>query len=278
MPELPEVETVRRGISPVLEGVTLKDVIVRRPKLRIEIPKDFSRVLTNKVVEKVSRKSKYILLYVKDAPVVILHLGMSGKLLIHPGTKPHPVLEKHDHIIFDTERGDRLIFNDPRRFGLVTFANPEAVDSHPLLASMGPEPLANDFNADYLFKRLSSRKSAIKAALLDQKIIAGLGNIYVCEALFRSGIHPERQAGSLSIEQVNQLVPVIRDVIREAIEAGGSTLKDYAKVDGTLGYFQHQFQVYDRAGESCSIMGCSGVIGRITQQGRSSYFCNACQK
>ena len=278
MPELPEVETVRRGIAPVLEGAKLVKVMARRKNLRIPIPDNFSAALTGKKILKVGRRSKYILLYIEDGPVVILHLGMSGKVTLYNLAGSHvPEFGKHDHLIFETECGMRMVYNDPRRFGLVTFAELDNLDDHPLLASMGPEPLTNSFHADYLGDKLARRKSPIKNALLDQKIIAGLGNIYVCEALFRAHINPERHACKISHHEIDMLVPIINDIIREAIAAGGSTLKDYAQVDGELGYFQHSFQAYGREHQPCLNQDCSGTIVRIAQSGRSTFYCKSCQ-
>lgn len=278
MPELPEVETVRRGIAPVLEGAIFTKVVARRKNLRIPIPENFSSALTGKKVLSVGRRSKYILLYIEDGPVVILHLGMSGKVTLYKHEKAGvPKLGKHDHLIFDTDSGMRMIYTDPRRFGLITFADPDTLEDHALLASMGPEPLSNSFHADYLRDKLANRKSPIKNVLLDQKVIAGLGNIYVCEALFRSHINPERHATSLSEKDIESLVPIINDIIREAIASGGSTLKDYAQVDGELGYFQHSFQAYGREGKPCLSQGCSGTIERIAQSGRSTFYCKSCQ-
>ncbi|WP_417465885.1 bifunctional DNA-formamidopyrimidine glycosylase/DNA-(apurinic or apyrimidinic site) lyase [Kordiimonas sp.] len=277
MPELPEVETVRRGLAPVLEGTVIKSAVARRPDLRIPIPTDFSARLTGNKVERLTRRSKYILIECADGLIVILHLGMSGRVTIVPAGTPIPEPGKHDHIILVTERGDHIFYNDTRRFGMVTFTSVSGMASHPLLKDIGPEPLGNSFNTNVLGDGLRTRKSAIKAALLDQKLVAGLGNIYVCEALWRAGIHPARIAQSVTGEEVSKLVPIIRDVLAEAIEAGGSTLKDYARTDGELGYFQHSFKAYGREGEGCSKPGCGGTVERIVQQGRSSFFCGTCQ-
>ncbi|WP_417462369.1 bifunctional DNA-formamidopyrimidine glycosylase/DNA-(apurinic or apyrimidinic site) lyase [Kordiimonas sp.] len=277
MPELPEVETVRRGLAPVLEGVVIKSAVARRPDLRIPIPLDFSARLTDNKVERLTRRSKYILIECTDGLIVILHLGMSGRVTITPAGADVPEPGKHDHIILATERGDHIFYNDTRRFGMVTFTTSEDMATHPLIKNIGPEPLGNAFNTDVLNDGLTGRKSSIKAALLDQKLVAGLGNIYVCEALWRAGIHPARTAHSVTGEGASRLVPVIRDVLNEAIEAGGSTLKDYARTDGELGYFQHSFKAYGREGEGCSKPGCGGTVERIVQQGRSSFFCGTCQ-
>ncbi len=277
MPELPEVETVRRGLAPVLEGAVIKSAVARRPDLRIPIPTDFSSRLSGNKVERLTRRSKYILIECADGLIVIVHLGMSGRVTIVPAGTPTPEPGKHDHIILVTERGDHIFYNDTRRFGMVTFTSVSDMAAHPLLKDIGPEPLGNAFNTDVLRDGLRARKSTIKAALLDQKLVAGLGNIYVCEALWRAGIHPARIAQSVTGEEVSKLVPIIRDVLAEAIEAGGSTLKDHARTDGELGYFQHSFKAYGREGEGCSKPGCGGTVERIVQQGRSSFFCGTCQ-
>lgn len=277
MPELPEVETVRRGLAPILEGAVIKSAIARRPDLRIPIPADFSARLTGNRIERLSRRSKYILIECIDGLVVILHLGMSGRVTVIPANDHLPEPGKHDHIILVTERGDHIFYNDTRRFGMVTFTTSNDLATHPLIKDIGPEPLGNTFNTTILNAGLAGRKSSIKAALLDQKLVAGLGNIYVCEALWRAGIHPGRIAQSVTGDNVSGLVPIIRDVLNEAIQAGGSTLKDYARTDGELGYFQHSFKVYGREGEGCSKPGCGGTVERIVQQGRSSFFCGTCQ-
>ena len=279
MPELPEVETVRRGIAPALEGARFIKAYARRKDLRIAIPENFSATLTGKKILTVGRRSKYILIYIEEGPVVILHLGMSGKVtLYNMHDDSAPALGKHDHLVFETDSGVRMVYTDPRRFGLITFAEPDTLEAHPMLASMGPEPLSNSFHADYLGEKIAKRKSPIKNVLLDQKIIAGLGNIYVCEALFRARINPKRLASTIKQDEVSRLVPIINDVIREAIEAGGSSLKDYAQVDGELGYFQHRFQAYGREDEACLNDDCDGTIGRITQSGRSTFYCQKCQE
>jgi len=278
MPELPEVETVRRGIAPVLEGTRFIRADARRPDLRVPIPENFSKALVGKRVRHVGRASKYLLIYMEDGLVMILHLGMSGKItLYNEADGPPPEPAKHDHLHFETDGGITMMFNDPRRFGLVVFSDETSLDQHPLIASMGPEPLANGFNSAYLGEQLARRKAPIKNILLDQKVIAGLGNIYVCEALYRAGVHPARPANKLTDKEISALTGIIRDVINEAIAAGGSTLKDYAQVDGELGYFQHRFKVYGRGGEPCLTKGCGSEIERIVQAARSSFFCPSCQ-
>ena len=277
MPELPEVETVRRGLLPALEGTTLVEAIARAPKLRFPIPADFSARLTGNRIERLTRRSKYILMECADGLIVILHLGMSGRVTIHDKSNAPAAYGKHDHVVLKTDRGDTIIYNDARRFGLLLFSDRNSVQDHPLIRDIGPEPLGNEFNTDVLKAGLMGRKSSIKAALLDQKLVAGLGNIYVCEALWRAGIHPSRQALSLNSSEIETLTPIIRQVLADAIEAGGSTLKDYVQASGELGYFQHSFRAYGREGEACLREGCGGTVGRIVQQGRSSFYCDTCQ-
>ncbi|MFC4348572.1 bifunctional DNA-formamidopyrimidine glycosylase/DNA-(apurinic or apyrimidinic site) lyase [Kordiimonas lipolytica] len=278
MPELPEVETVRRGLVPVLEGAVIKSAAANRPDLRLPIPVDFAERLTGNRIERLTRRSKYILIECADGLVVILHLGMSGRVTITPAGSPAPEVGKHDHVVIVTDRGDHIVYNDTRRFGIITFTSRDEMDSHPLLKNIGPEPLGNQFNLDVLNAGLKGRKSSIKAALLDQKLVAGLGNIYVCEALWRAGISPKRTADSVAGKRAERLFPIIREVLTQAIEAGGSTLKDYARVDGELGYFQHSFQAYGREGEECSKPGCGGTVSRIVQSNRSTFYCPSCQR
>ena len=278
MPELPEVETVRRGLAPVLEGVRLEKATAHIPKLRVDLPSDFDERLSGNHVTQLTRRSKYILIECADGLIAILHLGMSGRITIHASSEPHPPREKHDHVTLLTERGDLVVFNDTRRFGLIVFSDKDTINEHPLIREIGPEPLGNSFNADYFYEKIKKRKSPIKTTLLDQKLVAGLGNIYVCEALWRTGIHPTRLASSLSRKEADKLVPVIRDVLSEAIAAGGSTLKDYAQVSGELGYFQHSFKAYGREGETCLTADCQSKIERIVQSNRSTFFCPTCQK
>jgi len=279
MPELPEVETVRRGIAPVLEGQRLIMAKAMRADLRVPIPKNFSKALENKRVDRVDRRSKYLLIYMEDGLVLILHLGMSGRItLYNRQQQTPPPIGKHDHLVFETENGILMVFNDPRRFGMAVFGDAATINQHPLLKNMGPEPISNAFHPQYLEEAFKNRTGSIKNILLNQKIIAGLGNIYVCEALFRSGIHPTRAANSLSKKDIEALVPNIVSVIRQAIEAGGSTLKDYAQVDGDLGYFQHSFQVYGRENESCFHKECKDTVARIVQSSRSTFYCPTCQQ
>lgn len=277
MPELPEVETVMRGLKPVLEGARLDRVRAYVPKLRVDLPKDFEKRLNGNRVTQLSRRSKYILIECEDGLVAILHLGMSGRVSIHGAGTDQPNRAKHDHVTLLTEHGDLVIYNDARRFGLIVFSDLESVQDHPLIKDIGPEALGNAFNVDHLCTALQKRKSPIKTTLLDQKVVAGLGNIYVCEALWRAGIHPARRADHVTRQEVETLVPLIRDVLNEAIAAGGSTLKDYAQVSGELGYFQHSFKAYGREGEPCLADGCQARMERIVQSNRSTFFCPSCQ-
>lgn len=277
MPELPEVETVRRGLAPVLEGATIKRAITRRAGLRFPFPEDFSERLEGNTVIRLIRRSKYILMECADGLILLMHLGMSGRVTIYKDGN-EPEIGKHDHVSLITEKGDHIVYTDPRRFGIITFTSVDEADDHPLLKNIGPEPLGNAFNTGVLDAGLKGKKSSIKAALLDQKLVAGLGNIYVCEVLWRAGINPTRTAGSVKGKRAATLVPIIRDVLTEAIAAGGSTLKDYAQVDGELGYFQHSFKVYGQEGEACGHDSCSGTVERIVQSGRSTFFCPKCQR
>ncbi len=276
MPELPEVETVRRGLVPVMEGRVITRAQVRRDGLRWPFPDRLAARLTGQRVLALRRRSKYILAELSGGETMLLHLGMSGRLLIQADGPPSP--GKHDHVLLDMEGGARIVFNDARRFGMLDLVATAEAGRHRLLATLGPEPLGNDFSETGLIAALAGRKMPIKSALLDQRIVAGLGNIYVCEALFRAGIDPRRQAGRIARHRVAALVGVIRDVLTEAIAAGGSSLKDYRQADGELGYFQHAFRVYGREGAPCPTPGCSGQITRIVQSGRSSFFCPRCQR
>ena len=280
MPELPEVETVRRGLAPHLEGRIIARAEARRPDLRWPLPPDLVQVLTGARVTGLRRRSKYILADREDRGSLLLHLGMSGRMLIEGEAQGEfhrdpAILNRHDHVVFWNDLGTRITFNDARRFGMVDLVAPGA--EHPLLAHLGPEPLSDDFSAEVLGRAFSGRRAPVKAALLDQRIVAGLGNIYVSEALHRAGIDPRRQAGAIGAAELAALVGHIRDVLIEAIAAGGSSLRDHRQATGELGYFQHSFRVYDREGAPCPSPGCPGVIGRIVQSGRSSYFCPLCQ-
>jgi formamidopyrimidine-DNA glycosylase len=283
MPELPEVETVRRGLLPVMEGRLIAFAAVNRPNLRWPFPVGMSDRLTGKRVNALRRRSKYILADLDSGETLIIHLGMSGRMLISGAMlgdfhHDHPAPAKHDHVVLDMEGGARVTFNDARRFGSMDLIATDSADTHPLLASLGPEPMGNAFSGPYLVDRLKSRNTPIKSALLDQGIVAGLGNIYVCEVLFRARINPARKAGQIAAIRIAGLVPIIRDVLAEAIEAGGSSLRDYRQTDGELGYFQHAFKVYGREGCACVTPGCTSNITRITQAGRSSFYCPTCQR
>lgn len=283
MPELPEVETVRRGLAPSMEDATIAHVAVNRPDLRWPFPEDMAKRLTGKSVLSLRRRSKYILCDLSSGETLLIHLGMSGTILVtgdpmRQFSPNHPAPKKHDHVVIDMNNGARITFNDPRRFGAMDLFTTAAADSQKLLASLGPEPLGNKFDESYLIDALNRKKAPIKSALLDQRIIAGLGNIYVCETLYRAGISPKRPSGEISSNKVGALVPIIRNVLQEAIDAGGSSLKDFRQAGGDLGYFQHRFAVYDREGAPCPTKGCTGIIMRITQSGRSSFYCAQCQR
>jgi len=283
MPELPEVETVRRGLAPVLEGHVIAATEVRRPDLRWPFPPGMADRLTGRRVVRLGRRSKYILADLDSGETLVVHLGMSGRMLVagamlgefHQDIAPS---QPHDHVVLTTDAGVRITFNDARRFGAMDLWPTDRLDSHWLLRDLGPEPLGNAFHEDYLVARLKGRNTPVKAALLDQRVVAGLGNIYVAEALFRAGISPLRKAGRISEPRVRRLVPVIREVLADALAAGGSSLRDYRRADGELGYFQHTFRVYDRAGAPCTTSGCTGVIRRAVQSGRSSFWCPVCQR
>lgn len=290
MPELPEVETVRRGLTPVMEGARISRADVNRPDLRWPFPQRMAERLTGATITGLTRRSKYILADLDTSETLLIHLGMSGRMLISgdPSIQrsvsqqfgqfvhDHPAPEKHDHVVFHMETGARITFNDPRRFGAMDLFPTSG--SHKLLDVLGPEPLGNAFNEDHLITAFKGKMSPVKAALLDQRIVAGLGNIYVCEALFRAQISPKRKAGNVSAKRVAALVPIIRDVLTDAIEAGGSSLRDFKATDGQLGYFQHSFDAYGREGEACKRMDCNATIARIVQSGRSSFYCPVCQR
>ena len=283
MPELPEVETVKAGIAPAMEGHVIAQADINRPNLRWPFPENMAARLTGKRVLRLRRRSKYILVDLDSAETLLIHLGMSGRMLVS-GQKvgefhhAHPAPAKHDHVVLHMDTGARITFNDARRFGAMDLLDTATQDDHWLIRDLGPEPLGNGFGDTYLKTRLKGRNTPIKSALLDQGIVSGLGNIYVCEVLFRAGVDPRRKAGKLSVKEVDSLVPIIRDVLTEAIAAGGSSLRDYRQSDGALGYFQHVFKVYDRAGNPCVTAGCHGVVERVVQSGRSSFFCPECQR
>lgn len=292
MPELPEVETVRRGLTPVMQGQVIAQADINRPDLRWPFPPQMAQRLSGQTVLNLRRRSKYILVDLSSGETLLIHLGMSGRMLISGDPSSlraayaktgkfvhdHPATEKHDHVVLYMENGARITFNDPRRFGAMDLMDTATAEQHPLLAKLGPEPLGNSFHAAHLIAALRARNTPIKSALLDQRIVAGLGNIYVCEALFRARISPKRKAGRISAPRVTALVPIIRDVLAEAIEAGGSSLRDFRQADGELGYFQHNFDVYGREGAPCRHDGCTSHIARIVQSGRSSFYCPTCQR
>jgi formamidopyrimidine-DNA glycosylase len=283
MPELPEVETVRSGLAPVMEGQVIARAQVNRPDLRWPFPPDMAARLTGARVLSLRRRSKYLLADLDRGETLLVHLGMSGRMLVSGArvgqfVHDHPAPEKHDHVVIDMAGGARITFNDPRRFGAMDLMATAGAEAHPLLAKLGPEPLGNGFHEAHLAAALAGRRTPIKAALLDQRIVAGLGNIYVCEALFRAGISPRRLAGSLGHRRIARLTGAIRAVLTEAIAAGGSSLRDYRQADGELGYFQHAFDVYGREGAPCRKPGCDGRIARLVQSARSSFHCPRCQR
>ncbi|GIT92787.1 formamidopyrimidine-DNA glycosylase [Jannaschia pagri] len=282
MPELPEVETVRRGLAPALEGARLTQVDVNRPDLRWPFPTDMSARLTGATITALGRRSKYLLAHLDRGETLIVHLGMSGRMVVDDTRlgqfhRDPAWLPRHDHVVFHTGT-HRVTFNDARRFGFMDLVATDALETSRHFVRMGPEPLGNGFNEDYLVAAFAGRNTPVKSALLDQRIVAGLGNIYVCEALHRAGISPLRKAGRIASPRVRSLVPIIRDVLGEAIEAGGSSLRDHRQADGELGYFQHTFRVYDREGTPCPTDGCGGTIRRTVQAGRSSFHCVICQR
>ena len=280
LPELPEVETVRKGLEPYMTGHVIVQADIRRPDLRWPFPENMAARLMGKRVERLRRRSKYILCDLDSGETLLIHLGMSGRMTISAPEKAgaHPALEKHDHVVIDMDNGARITFNDARRFGAMDLLDTKTAEQHKLLASIGPEPLGNSFDEAYFVNALKGKNTPIKSALLDQRIVAGLGNIYVCEALWRTGISPLSKAGKLSKARAASLVPAIRAVLNDAIAAGGSSLKDYRQANGELGYFQHSFATYGREGEPCKTMDCIGQIKRVAQSGRSSFYCPECQR
>lgn len=270
MPELPEVETTVRGLRPVLDGARITNVEPRRGDLRRPFPADLRQVMTGAVITGLGRRAKYGLIHTDRDRTMIFHLGMSGRWRVDPGE-----VLPHDHLIIDTAGGRRVALNDPRRFGSVDLWPSGELDGFPAFAALGPEPLGPELSAAWLKGALAGRRASIKLMLLDQRIVAGLGNIYVCEALFLARISPKRAAGSISLARLERLVEAIRAVLLSAIEAGGSTLRDYARPDGELGYFSKQFAVYGREGQPC---GCGGIVRRYAEGGRSTFWCPACQR
>ena len=275
MPELPEVETVRRGLAPALIGAKIARVEQRRGDLRFPFPPNFARRLAGRRVLALRRRAKYLVAELDDGNALVIHLGMSGSFRVEAA---RGVGAKHDHVVFHLETGARVTYNDPRRFGFMLLERADALDAHPLFAKLGVEPLGGAMTAATLAAALRDRKAPLKGALLDQRIIAGLGNIYVCEALHRARLSPLRAAGGLARKSLERLSGAIQDVLGEAIRAGGSSLRDHRRTDGSLGYFQHSFRVYDREGAACPTHGCKGTIERVMQSGRSTFYCRVCQK
>jgi formamidopyrimidine-DNA glycosylase len=275
MPELPEVETICRGLAAKLEGRRLCRVIQRRPDLRFPLPARFVERLQGRRIDRVRRRAKFILIHLDNDSVIIGHLGMSGRMIA--GAAPMTEFEPHDHIIFETDDGTAIRFNDARRFGSMHLVDGGEIDRHPLLAALGPEPLGNDFNGPVLSAALKGKKTPIKAALVDQRVVAGIGNIYASESLFRAGISPRRLARTVQGERAERLASAIKEVLIEAIAAGGSSLRDFVQTNGELGYFQHRWAVYEREGQPCPGCICAsptaGGVRRIVQSGRSTFYC-----
>lgn len=300
MPELPEVETVRRGLAPTMEGASIRKLHLGRPDLRFPFPEDFADLIEGKTIISLGRRAKYLLIELEDGLTIVAHLGMSGSFRIEaaadeagnrnaPGAFHYARSKdgKHDHVVFHLDKGEEricVIYNDPRRFGFMHLVERNKLDLYPAFAELGPEPTGNALSADYLASRFQGKSQPLKSTLLDQKVIAGLGNIYVCEALWRAHLSPLRAAGTLVTKtgepkpELINLTEKIRDVIADAIAAGGSSLRDHIQTDGTLGYFQHSFSVYDQEGQPCRTPGCGGTVERIVQAGRSTFYCAACQK
>lgn len=286
MPELPEVETVLRGIAPRMIGRRLVEVEARRPDLRRPLPAGFVQRLTGRAVIAADRRAKYLRLHLEGGETLIVHLGMSGRLVIedapppvafHHGPSTAVADAPHTHVVFRLDDGTRILFADPRRFGLMDIAVTDDLDAHDLFAHLGPEPLGNGFSGPYLARVFEGRRAPVKALLLDQRVVVGVGNIYASESLFEAGIHPARSAGTLSADDCERLAAAVRATLDRAITAGGSTLRDFVGASGELGYFQHSFRVYDRAGAPCSREGCGGTIERAVQSNRATYFCSRCQ-
>jgi formamidopyrimidine-DNA glycosylase len=293
MPELPEVETVRRGLEPAMDGARFSKVELRRRDLRWPLPKDFAARLTGKTVTGLGRRAKYLLADLSSGDVLLMHLGMSGSFHVFRqagGDKLGRYYHEreahvaHDHVVFHMSSGAIVTFNDPRRFGSMKIVARDRLDAEPLLSRLGPEPLGNAFDAAVLAAACAGKKTSLKAALLDQRVVAGIGNIYACEAMHRALLSPKRQASTIAgksgtpNERAERLVEGIKAVLNDAIKAGGSSLRDHKRPDGDLGMFQHHFRVYDRGGERCVTPRCPGTVKRIVQNGRSTFYCPICQK
>lgn len=293
MPELPEVETVRRGLAPTMEGATLTKLELRRPNLRYPFADGLADALEGRKITALSRRAKYLMIFFNGGPVLVCHLGMSGSFraaekVLGDFAHARSKIEAHDHVLFHLTQADGtehiIIYNDPRRFGFMFMEDANAVFENPHLVTLGLEPTGNALDGQRLATMMAGKLTPLKSALLDQRLIAGLGNIYVCEALWRSGLSPKRKAGTLSLktgkptEKCKSLATNIRQVIAEAIDAGGSSLRDHVQTDGSLGYFQHGFAAYDREGSDCAKHDCNGKIKRITQSGRSTFYCPSCQR
>jgi formamidopyrimidine-DNA glycosylase len=291
MPELPEVETVRKGLAPVLEHRRITRAQTRRGDLRVPFPPHFAERLSGRAVRRLSRRAKYLLADLDSGETLIMHLGMSGRFsvyakdralrlgnYVYEPAEPEARRGAHDHVIIETDAPAEIVFTDHRRFGLMLLVDTALLAAHPLFDGLGPEPLSRTFTTKFLQDELRRRRAPIKAALLDQRTVAGLGNIYVCEALFHAGISPKRMASEIRGERAATLVRAIRSVLRSAIKAGGSSLRDYARTDGALGEFQHRFVVYDRENAPCARAGCGGRVRRIVQSGRSTFYCPKCQR
>ena len=293
MPELPEVETVRRGLQPAMEGAKIVKAEARRKDLRFPFQKDFTARLEGQTVTGLGRRAKYLMADLGSGDVLLMHLGMSGSFRVledgggkTPGQFHHSRSDNraHDHVVFHMSSGAAVVFNDPRRFGYMKIIARSALEDEPLLRGLGPEPLGNEFDAAMLAHACANKKTSLKAALLDQRVVAGLGNIYVCEALYRSHLSPRRLAATLATrkgeptDHASRLVASIHDVLNQAIKAGGSSISDHRLTSGELGYFQHSFKVYDREGEKCQTPGCGGIVRRFVQNGRSTFWCPKCQK
>jgi formamidopyrimidine-DNA glycosylase len=293
MPELPEVETVRRGLGTAMTGARIVGVELRRPDLRFPFPKNFAARLTGRTIQSLGRRAKYILAELDDGHVLVMHLGMSGSFRIEddkvaktPGAfhRARSKNRAHDHVEFRLSNGKRIIYNDPRRFGFMQIVARDKLDKHPLFRNVGVEPLGDDFDGATLAHLFAGKTAPLKTALGNQRLVAGLGNIYASEAIFRAGLSPRRPAGSLvrknglPTERAERLACAIREVLEDAVAAGGSSLRDHRQTNGDLGYFQHKFRVYDREGKACARPGCSGTVKRIVQAGRATFFCSTCQR